>query len=345
MTKYKFLKKPSEAAEFSEASVHELRVLVALYESGGVIDEESFIASSGTSRARLTSALALWQESGVIAPLGDDEPSVEVSFYGSKLTEEFPERVTLGELEEESAADIARTIRNNKLAALFDECAAMMHKTMLTPAEIRRLSELSSQYELSEEYIATLAAHLAEENMLSVGILVKRAITLVGQGVGSTEALADYIADREREKTDLAEYRRIFGIYNRSLSKKEREYIEKWSREYAFGTEIVGMAYDITVMNTAKLSFAYMDKLLADWHSAGCKTLEDCERRYEEHKRELEAEAEEKRAKTAARRSGTEKKKPVARFGDFDPEEAFRLALSRSFASDEDSSADGDGKE
>jgi hypothetical protein len=59
----------------------------------------------------------------------------------------------------------------------------MMHKTMLTPAEIRRLSELSSQYELTEEYIAMLAAHLAGENMLSVGILVKRAMTLVGQGV------------------------------------------------------------------------------------------------------------------------------------------------------------------
>ena len=344
MTKYKFLKKPSEAEEFAEASVHELRVLVALYESGGALDEDGFVARSGTSRARLTSALALWQELGVIAPADEKETAEEVSFWGSRVTEEFPERVTLGELEEESAADIARTIRNNKLAALFDECAAMMHKSMLTPAEIRRLSELSSQYELSEEYIATLAAHLAEENMLSVGILVKRAITLVGQGVGSVEALADYIADRERERGELSEYRRIFGIYNRSLSKKEREYIERWSTEYAFGTEIVGMAYDISVMNTAKLSFAYMDKLLTDWHTAGCKTLADCERRYEEHKRELDAEAEKKR-ETANARRGTEKKKPVARFGDFDPEEAFRLALSRSFAGGEDPSGDGDGKE
>ena len=343
MTKYKFLKKPSETEEFSEASVHELRVLVALYESGGALDEDSFVASSGTSRARLTSALALWQESGVIAPSDGDGPECEVSFYGSKLTEEFSSRVQLGDLEEESAADIAKTIRNNKLASLFDECAAMMHKSMLTPAEIRRITELSSQYELSEEYIATLAAHLCEEKMLSVGILVKRAITLVGQGIANVEALEAYVADREKERGEISEYRRIFGIYNRSLSKREREYIEKWSTVYAYGTEIVGMAYDITVMNTSKLSFAYMDKLLTDWHGAGCKTLADCERRYEEHKRELEAEAEAKRAKTDARR-GTEKKKPATRFGDFDPEEAFRLALSRSFADTDGSDANGDGK-
>ena len=45
MTKYKFLKKPSETDEFSEASVHELRVLVALYESRGELDEAAFVES------------------------------------------------------------------------------------------------------------------------------------------------------------------------------------------------------------------------------------------------------------------------------------------------------------
>ena len=339
MTKYKFLKKPSEAEEFAEASVHELRVLVALYESGGEIDEDAFIASSGTSRARLTSALALWEESGVIAEAQEGE---EVSFYGSRLVNEFSSRTELGGLEEESAADIARTIRNKKLAALFDECAALMGKSMLTPAEIRRISELCSQYELSEEYILTLAAHLHEEKMLSVGILVKRAIKLVGDGIGSIETLTEYIAAREKEKTELAEYRRIFGIYNRSLTKKEKEYLERWSGELAYGTEVVGMAYDIAVMNTGKISFAYMDKLLSDWHTAGCKTVADCETRYEQRKRELDAEAEQKRAKTQQRRP--EKKKPAERFGSFDPEEAFRLALSRSFGNT-GASSQSDGEE
>lgn len=329
MTRYKFLKRATETEEFAEASLGEVKVLLALYESEGVCDEEKLTKSSGVSRARLTSALALWQEAGVIAPAEEGEYAVSISYFGSRVSEEFPERVILGELEEESAADIAKTIRNNKLASLFDECAAMMHKTMLTPAEIRRISELSSQYELSEEYIALLAAHLNEENMLSVGILVKRAITLVGRGIANVDALAEYIEARETERGEISKYKSIFGIYDRSLSKSEREYIEKWSGEFCFGTEIVGMAYDITVLNTQKSSFKYIDKLLTDWHTAGCKTLADCERRYEERRLELEAEAEEKRAKTESRRG--EKKKPKPRYGDFDPEEAFKIALARSF--------------
>ena len=331
MTKYKFLKKPSETEEFGEASSHELKVLVALFESDGVLDEEGFVLSSGVSRARLNSALTLWQEAGVIAPCCEDNTQPP-SAYGISVTEEFADRVILGELEEESGQQIAATIRNRGLASLFDECAAMMNKSMLTPAEIRRISELASQYELSEEYIALLAAHLNEENMLSVGILVKRAMTLAGRGIANVETLSEYIADSEREKNEMREYKRIFGIYDRSLSKRETEYIEKWSKEYGFGTEIVGMAYDIGVMNTAKRSFSYMDKLLTDWHNASCKTVSDCEARYEERKRELDAEAEEKRRAAEARRASPKREKP--RYGDFDPEEAFRLALMRSSFSD-----------
>ena len=333
MTKYKFLKKPSEAEEFAEASVHELKVLIALYESGGAFDEESFIAGFGITRARLSGALALWQEAGVIAESDEPEGNTETSFYGNTVKDEFKERVILGELEEESGKEVAKTIRSNKLASLFDECAAMMNKPMLTPAEIRRISELSSQYELSEEYIALLAAHLKAENMLSVGILIKRAITLVGRGVANAAALEDYINGKETEGRGVSEYKRIFGIYDRSLSKSERDYIEKWSLEYAYGTEIVGMAYDITVLNTQKCSFRYIDKLLTDWHAAGCKTLTECEARYEEHKREQDREAKEKREKLDARR-GERKTKEKPRYGDFDPEEAFKLALARSFADD-----------
>ena len=331
---FKFVGKPTSKEEFSEASAHELKVLVALYESGGAITEDELVLRAGVSRARVLSALALWQEAGVIAERGeeDERGTAEVSFFGSTLTDEFPERTVLGELEEESAREIAATIRNNKLSSLFDEIAAMMNKAMLTPAEIRRISELSSQYGLSEEYIATLAAHLLEENMLSVGILIKRAMNLAGGGVANTEALVAYIADKEREKNDYLEYKRIFGIFDRRFSKREKEYIEKWSREYCYGTEIVGMAYDITVINISKLSFAYMDKLLCDWFTHGCKTLSECEARYEENKREKEAEAAEKKASSEARRGERKPKQQTARFGDFDPEEAFRLALQRSFA-------------
>ena len=326
---FDFPKKASDTDEIREASAAELKVLVALIESGGSITDDELSDKLEVSKARVSAAIALWQESGVIAPR---EHGKEVSFYGNKLTEEFPEREVLGELTEESSLSVAKTIRDKRLASLFDEIAAMMGKAMLTPQEIKRISELASQYELSEEYIATLSAHLLEQGNLSVGVLIRRAMKLAGDGVLTAEHLSEYIKDKERERDEYMEYRRVFGIFDRKLSPTEIKYISKWSRDLAFGTEIVTMAYDITVMNTSKLSFSYMDKLLCDWHEHGCTTLAECETRYAERKAELEAEAEKKSADNEKRRSSkkTETTSKV-KYGDFDPEEAFRIALSRSF--------------
>lgn len=322
--------KASETAEFAEASVGEVKVLLALIEASGDITDDKLSELCGVSKARISAAVALWQETGVIVPR---EHGKEVSFYGNKVSCEFPEREILGELTEQSAKSVATTIRDKRLASLFDEIANMMGKAMLTPQEIKKISELVSQYELSEEYIAMLAAHLLAGGKLSVGILIRRAINLVGDGIITADSLAEYISDREQEKNEYMEYRRIFGIFDRKLSPMEKELLRKWSREFTFGIEIVTMAYDICVMNTAKLSFKYMDKLLSDWNESGCKTLEDCEKRYTERKAELDAEIQKKKDDNEKRRPQKTKEASTGKvkYGDFDPEEAFRIALSRSF--------------
>ncbi len=327
--------KASSTAEFSEASAAELKVLLALIEARGNITDDELSEICGASKARISAAVALWQETGVIA---EREHGKEVSFYGNTVRCEFAERETLGELTEESSKSVAKTIRDKRLASLFDEIANMMGKAMLTPQEIKKISELSSQYELSEEYIATLAAHLLAEGKLSVGILIRRAINLVGDGIITADGLAAYISDREQEKNEYMEYRRIFGIFDRKLSPMEKELLRKWSRDFAFGVEIVTMAYDICVMNTSKLSFKYMDKLLSDWNESGSKTLEECEKRYSERKAEHDAEIQKKKEDNEKRRPQKTKEAPAGKvkYGDFDPEEAFKIALSRSFDSAKD---------
>lgn len=329
MTRYEFefVKNPTECEEFAEASAHELRVLVALFSLDGTSDEDELVKKSAVSRARLASALALWQGAGVIAL----KKAAEASFYGNKVEEEFSERIELDALAEESSLEVAKTIRDRSLASLFAELAAMQ-KRELTHMETKRIASLISQCNLSEEYILILAAYMKEEGNLSVLLLVKRAMTLAGEGISTAEALESYIAYKETDEREMMEYRRIFGVYGRSFSKKEKELLGKWSKVYGYGTEIVGMAYDISTLHTSKLSLPYMDTLLTDWHSHGAKTLSECEARYAERKAELDREEALRREETSKRRGGGEKKKNAARYGDFDPEEVFRLALDRSYS-------------
>lgn len=331
MTKYNFKftdKKPTSAEAFGEASEPELKVLVALMEFGGIADEDELLAAARVSRSRLASAIALWSEEGVIAERDASDESAARSPYGNSVTEEFEEHVFGGELYEETAKETANTIRRKKLSSLFDECARLMGKHMLSPLENKRIAALCSQYGFDDEYVAILASHLADKGTLTVNRLVNKAIKLSEKDINTAGELEKYLADKERETSDMIELKRLFGIYDRSLAPRETEYFKKWLYEYGYGTPVIAEAYDRAVSNTSGRRYSYMNKLLTDWHTAGCKTVEDCRERYDQVRAEQNRAASEKKSGAAKTETKTERIKPAY---NFDPEEAFRLALARSF--------------
>ena len=307
--------KISDKEAFCEASREELRVLLALIEKNGMAFDMDEIASlSKTSKTRAASALVFWEEAGVIRK---STPTI---------TEEFEERLKLGEIREESAKDVAKHIRNSGLADMITECAALMKRSALNSAEIKQLTALNEQYALSEEFILTLAAYLSERGRLTVTKLVNKAIKLTEREIDNPKALEAYIIERESESEAEREFRKLFGIYGRAPSKTEKECFKKWSKDYGYFTEIVGEAYDIAVTNATRGHISYADKLLSRWFETGCRTLADCKLRYE-------ADEAEKKAKKQAEKEPKLKKK-TERYGDFDAEEAFLKALERSYGED-----------
>ena len=323
---FKIKKSYTDAPEFAEATAEELRVLLALIEKQGRLTLGELSENASVSEARCRSAVALWESLGVLEERASDTPAV---------TEEFEERLYEGELYEVGGKELAKSIRDRALADLFYEIAAAVGKTELTPMEVSRITRLSVQYELSAEYLATLCAYMAEEGGLSVEKLVRRGIKLAGDGIDTTAALESYIADKSREVGLVGAMRKALGIYNRKLSPTEDKYIRKWIYEYGYSDLVISEAYDAAVLNTGKLSFQYMDKILLDWFEAGCKTVEECRVRSEETKSALAAEREAKNIKKTA-----PQKKKTPRYGDFNAEEALKRALSRSFLPSDKSEQD-----
>ena len=306
---------------FSEASREELRVLVAIISSDGMVEsEEHLAAAAGVSRARTVAAIALWEESGIIS-----------RSISRTVTEEYADCYNDSDIEESDSASVACDIRNENLAAMLTECQALMQKGALSTQQIKAICVLNTEYALSPEYITTLAAHIAAKGKLTATRLRDEAKRLCGKGIDTLEALEQYIIDRENETADEWEMRRVVGIYNRNLSDTERAYFKKWSGELGYSVNIVSFAFDVTVLATGKLSFQFMDKLLSSWHAEGCKTLEECRAAHSAHKAQGESTSQPKSTRT---RSRTEAPKP--RYGDFDVDEAFKHALSRSFGDDED---------
>lgn len=322
---YRVLLRPlSSCRGFDEMTAPELRVLVALIENGGSFDSAKDLSdAAGTTEARALSTLTLLTEMGLIAPEQSESEPV------GGIVEEFEYRIREGEIESESALSVARVIRNENLAEMISECASIFEEPALSSEHTAVLTALYTQYGLSQEYILTLASYMATKGKPNVSTLKNKAISLHRRGIDTVEELERYISDCERENTADWELKRLFGIKSRNLSDAELAYFRRWCDEFDFTTEIVSAAYDISSVATGgKLSFPYTDKILTEWHDAGCKTVEDCHRHEEKSKLDRQ-EAYKPKTKT---REKTKAQPP--RYGSFDIDEAFKAALSRSFGDD-----------
>lgn len=334
----------SDNPAFREASAEELRVLLSVIEAGGIADTERIARAAGVSAPRVSSSLTLWQEAGVITEVTDaaggntaekadgtmaaatESVAAEDMQPAPTITEEFERRLRAGEIPETDGKTLASDIRDGELSSMIEECTALIGKATLTRDETARLCALKTQFSLDEEFILALAKDISDRGVrLTVTRLVQEADKLIRRDIDTPEALYSYIKRRNETGEWERELMRLLGTYGRSFSPSEKKFIGKWCGEFGYGSEIIGEAYDITVMNTGKRSFSYMDKILTRWHDGGAKTVADCRALSEGTK--AGKKPREKSAGAAKNAPGNEN----IRYTTFTASEALERAIARSY--------------
>lgn len=68
---------------------------------------------------------------------------------------------------------------------------------------------------------------------------------------------------------------KAFGIHGRNLADYELKLVDKWTKTYGFGSDIIGEACKRTLQATSQPSFQYADSILENWHQNHVQKLED----------------------------------------------------------------------
>lgn len=304
---------------FKEASREELRVLIAVISVGKAPTTVEHLANiSETSLARAKAALTLFEECGVIVKSDTGSVLGEVIY-------EFETKNKLGAPVRETPIEAAKSIRDNNLYELQNECENLLGKS-LSSYEIGTLTSLYTQLGLSAQYILLLLAHLTEtRKKVTVSGLARIAEELVKQEIDTLEDLEKYIQEKSNEVQGEMEMRRLLGIRDRTLTPTERKYFRRWLHEYCYSIPIIGEAYDICVHKTGKINLTFMDAVLKGWHDAGCKTLEECIAQEAIQK-------DERAKKRTQKKSDTKVEAEVPKYADFNTEDALLRALERSYS-------------
>ena len=177
------------------------------------------------------------------------------------------------------------------------------------------------------EYILTLTAFIHDTRKRpSVEMVYREATKLLAKEIDNLEALEIYMKETREAVPGEMEMRLLFGIRDRTLTKSEREYFKKWLIEFGYSGVIIGEAYDITVKATSKLSLPYIDKILTEWHTSGCKTLEECRAKTDSRSHEMS-----KKAKNSSQNKKKTVEAESPKYTDFNSEDALLRALERSY--------------
>lgn len=239
-----------------------LKVLLYLlrHEDVSVTDAE-ISAACGMEPEKVTGAMEYWLKTGVLRKNGAT----------LMLASSQPSSSAMPVFSGESIA--LRATQDRMLAELFTQAERIRNKT-LSPAEINTIYNLYDTIGLPASVVALLLEYCQEAGKTGTQYMYVTGAAWAEEGITTAEAANDKIEALRRARAVEGRVKSALGI-DRALSTKERNFLSTWTDSLDFGVEEIVYAFEQSVDNTGKLSFAYMNKVLQNNFESGCRTVED----------------------------------------------------------------------
>lgn len=162
---------------------------------------------------------------------------------------------------QKQSADIAR---------LFSHGEQTLGK-LLTYHDMNVLFGFYDWLRLPMDVILFMLTYCSEGGHRDLRYVEKVAIDWAERGIGTVEEATGYTQTFDR---DFKAVMTALGHPTAFPSPTQRKYMQKWLTEMAMPLELVLEACDKTAIQLGKPKLTYIDKIIADWHKRGIKSLE-----------------------------------------------------------------------
>lgn len=260
----------------SEAQLKVL--LLALRQGQSPVDIAGIAGRLGLTEGEVDDCLQYWQEAQLFTEGSAPQPEKAGPAPAEPPKKTVEEGVTTirsrGHL---SPREVNALLREDKR---FAGLAAELEKargSVLSPSEREILAYLCGSLELTPEYLLVVAAYCRDRGKKKMSYLEKMVAGWLEEGIDTYEKAEVHIRRLTRQEDDEGRIRRLFGLPERALTAREKACINRWCGEYMTPDALIKLAYDRAVEATGKVSFAYIDKVLAAWTAKGITTVEAAE--------------------------------------------------------------------
>ncbi|MCL2562995.1 MAG: DnaD domain protein [Oscillospiraceae bacterium] len=244
-----------------------------------ILQQHGTLSTAGATEALRLSEQEVADAVCVLASLG------LVSGSGVRQAAEQPQEAPRAdELPQYSAAEIEQEMTADPaFAALVKEAGGILGK-ILTAPDLNILMGIYRHLGLPSEVIYQLVSHLTKEHRARYGPgksptlrgIEKVAYSWSREDITTLDAAMEHIAHRERRQSELGRLKKVLDIKQDKLTPSQEKNMYA-ILEKGFDLETIALAYDKTVMATGELKWPYLNKILANWHEKGLRTLEAIE--------------------------------------------------------------------
>jgi DnaD/phage-associated family protein len=149
----------------------------------------------------------------------------------------------------------------------------------LNASELGTLLYFFDELDFSVELCEYLLEYCVSNGHKNINYIKKVALSWHKEGYTTPEEAKAGSSGFSKKYFDVL---KAFGIHGRYPVKEETEYIDKWYDSYGFSLDIIAKACAKALSNTGQQNFPYADKILADWHDKGVRSVSDAEKASEE---------------------------------------------------------------
>ncbi len=173
-----------------------------------------------------------------------------------------------------SASEVAKALEMNPYMKDTISMVEQFLEKPLSTREITSIFNFMDWYGMDSDMVLMLFEYCVSMGKKNFSYIEKVAQTWNEEGINDIKSAEAVIKRASEENRFQMQCRGIFGL-DRGFSASEKKYLRSWREDMDFSLEMIEQAYEITVKNTGSLAFAYMNKVLTNWHQKGVKKPSD----------------------------------------------------------------------
>lgn len=235
----------------------------------------------GVLESDVVSAFKYWDSVGVVK--FSNAPDNDFSLEFLELSEKAEKAVAPKNIQEDTsvkeatkkptytAKEIAIYIENNKgIKNMYEVATKLLGKPLSTNDTII-LYSFYDWLRLPKDVILVLLEYCASLGKTSMRYIEKVAISWADQEINTLRRANKFVNKQNERHNYLSNLKKILQIKDRNFTEYELKYIDEWTNNLKVTEEEIKEAYELTIINTTKLSFPYMNKILVSWNEKGEK--------------------------------------------------------------------------